>query len=193
MKVAPVGQRGKTEEKMKNGMQTEQYLVSGIHMFMYCLGLNPYKMNKENGELSFRWFSCETLWSVTRLIVFNSPFSFLPLVLFALFGIAEWEDQEWGQMGEVKNMTTPISNATSTPTLNATLNARLTAAPVYQVLFSVEYISCYSFFALSKVAKKYAQAKMLYHIIFTINKNVSSRKVRESELETLFNKWYDHF
>ena len=146
MKVAPVDQKAKNEEKMKNGSKTGQYLQSGIHMFMYCLGLSPYKINKETGEVSFKWFSCETFWSLVRLVVFNSPFSFLPVVFFVAFG-----RDEWGGVAEVDNMT-----ATLNSTLNATSNATSSAVGtglVYKILCAIEYISCYSFFILTKVAK----------------------------------------
>ena len=157
MKVAPVDQKTMTGDKMKNGSKADQYLLPGIHMFVYCLGLSPYKINWETGEVSFKWFSSETIWSLVRLVLFNSPFSFLPIVLFAFFGIAEWENQEWG----VKNVTTTLNatlNATSNATLNATSNSASTGAStsseVYQILSSLEYIFCYSLFFLSKVAKK---------------------------------------
>ena len=146
MKVATVDQKSKTEEKMKNKSRTGQYLQSGIHMFMYCLGLSPYKINKETGEVLFKWFSCETIWSLVRLVVFNSPFSFLPVVFFVAFG-----RDEWGEMAEVDNMT-----ATLNSTLNATSNATSSAVGtglVYKILCAIEYISCYSFFILTKVAK----------------------------------------
>ena len=161
MKVAPVDQKGKTEEKMNNGFKTDQYLALGIHMSAYCLGLSPYKLNMETGEVSFRWFSRETIWSLIRLVIFNSPFSFLPVVFFAIFGRAEWENLEWGKMPDDKNTTNATLNATSNATFNATFNATssaavnvaLNAAPVYQILFTLEYVSYYSFFILLKVAK----------------------------------------
>ena len=135
MKVAPVDQKGKTKEKMKNVSKTDQYLVSGFHMFMYCLGLSPYKVNKETGEVSFKWFSCETIWSLVRLVVFNSPFSFLPLVLAGLFGTEEWKKEDLGG----------FSNVTDT---------QMSTTTVFLVVSSVEYISTYSFFVLSRAAKK---------------------------------------
>ena len=144
MKVAPVDQKAKNEEKRS---KTGQYLQSGIHMFMYCLGLSPYKINKETGEVSFKWFSSETIWSLVRLIVFNSPFSFLPVVLFAYFGQDEWVGM------------TASSNSTFNATLNTTLNAtsitnhKLPNALMYTILISIENISCYSFFILPKAAK----------------------------------------
>ena len=170
MKVAPAGQKAKTEQKMKNGSKRDQYLVFGIRMFAYFLGLSPYKFNAETGEVSFKWFSCETLWCFLRLVLFNSPFSFLPVVFFAIFGRAEWENLEWGKMPDDKNTTIAISNATLNATPNATSNATssatlnaasnatavnvaLNAAPVYQILFTLEYVSYYSFFILLKVAK----------------------------------------
>ena len=161
MKVAPVDQKTMTGEKMKNASKADQYLLSGIHMFVYCLGLSPYKINWETGEVSFKWFSCETIWALVRLVLFNSPFSFLPIVLFGLFGIAEWENQEWGELADVKNVTTTLSatsnatlNATSEATSNAAISSASTSTVPYQILFTLEYISCYSYFILSKVAKK---------------------------------------
>ena len=156
MKVVPVGQKAKTEQKM-NRSKRDQYLVFGIRMFAYFLGLSPYKFNAETGEVSFKWFSCETLWCFIRLVLFNSPFSFLPVVFFAIFGRAEWENLEWGKMPDDKNTTNATSNATSSATFNATssaaVNVALNAAPVYQILFTLEYVSYYSFFILLKVAK----------------------------------------
>ena len=155
MKVAPVDQKAKTEERMKNVSKIDQYLVSGIHVFMYCLGLSPYKVNKETGEVSFKWFSCETFWSLVRLVVFNSPFSFLPVVFFVAFG-----RDEWSGVAEVKEMNATLNSASAlNATLNTTLNAtsitknELPNALMYTILISIENISCYSFFILPKAAK----------------------------------------
>ena len=96
IQVSPVDQKAKTEDKMRNESKTDQYLVYGMHMFIFCLGLSPYKINKETGEVFFRWFSCKTIWSLIRLVLFNSPFSFLPVVLFAFFGTAELKQEDLG-------------------------------------------------------------------------------------------------
>ena len=155
MKVAPVDQKAKNEEKMKNRSKTGQYLQSGIHMFMYCLGLSPYKINKETGEVSFKWFSSETIWSFVRLIVFNSPFSFLPVVLFAYFGPDEWVGMTASSNSTLNATLNSTFNATLNTTLNATsiTNHKLPNALMYTILISIENISCYSFFILPKVAK----------------------------------------
>ena len=136
MKVVPVDQKAKTKEKMKNYSKIDQYLAFGIYTFVYCLGLNPYKINKETGEVSFRWFSWETIWSLIRLVTFNSPFSFLPVLLAGLFGRDEWEAEELGGLTNV----TDVTEKTAT---------------VYVGVTTVEYISTYSFFVLSRAAKKF--------------------------------------
>ena len=137
MKVVPVDQKAKTGEKMKNHSKIDQYLAFGIYTFVYCLGLNPYKVNKETGEVSFKWFSWETIWSLIRLVIFNSPFSFLPAVLDGLFGTDEWETEELGGLTNV----TDVTEKTAT---------------VYVLVSSVEYISTYSFFVLSRAAKNWS-------------------------------------
>ena len=123
---------------MKKKSRTGQYLQSGIHMFMYFLGLSPYNINKETGEVSFKWISCETIWSLVRLVVFNSPFSFLPVVLAGLFGTEEWKKEDLGG----------FSNVTDT---------QMSTTTVFLVVSSVEYISTYSFFVLSRAAKSWIQ------------------------------------
>ena len=134
MKVSPVDEKAKSEEKMKNGWKIDQYLAFGIYIFMYSIGLNPYKINKETGEISFKWLSYETFWSLVRLVLFNSPFSFLPVVLASLFGRDELTKEE---LGRFTNMTA----------------MQASTGPVYAVVFSIEYISTYSFFILSRAAK----------------------------------------
>ena len=70
MKVTPVKQKGISGNNMTNPSKADQYFVFGIHTLARCLGLSPYKMNKETGELSFRylpptqvsWLVC---WSLT--------------------------------------------------------------------------------------------------------------------------------
>ena len=134
MKVTPVEQN--SENKMQNRSRADQYFVFGMHILATFLGFIPYKMNMETGEVSFRWFSCKTLWSLTRLIITNSPFSFLPIVLFVIFGAGEWKPEERSRHA---NMTSEHV-ATST---------------VFLGVLYVEFISCYSYFILFRVAKKW--------------------------------------
>ena len=131
MEVAPVHQKGNPERKTRSNV--DEYFVLAIHTLATCIGLNPYKIDKETGEVSFRWISRETLWSLIRLVVFNSPFSFLPVIFAALYAPAEWKPEERSGFA--------TSNSTATST-------------VYFAVCAVEYISCYSYFVLSGAAKK---------------------------------------
>ena len=135
MKIASVEQKRNHEEKMKNRSKAEQYLIFGIHTLVIFVGLSPYKINKATGEFSFRWISWEAIWSLARLVVFNAPLSFLPLLLLVFYGPGEWKPEELQQ----------FVNATSEQTSTSTVAIAVCA---------VEYISCYSYFILSKAAKK---------------------------------------
>ena len=135
MKVTPVEQNGIPKNKMKICSKVDQHFLFGIHTLARCLGMSPYKMDKETGELSFRWISCETIWSLTRLIVTNAPFSFLPIVLFACFGAEEWNPEE---MSRQANMT----------------SGHWSESPIILGVFGVEIISGYSYFILFRAAKK---------------------------------------
>ena len=91
---------------------------------------------------AFRWFrsllpwkTSQTIWSLTRLIVTNAPFSFLPIVLFACFGAEEWNPEEMSQH----------ANVTS---------GQWSESPIILGVFGVEIISGYSYFILFRAAKK---------------------------------------
>ena len=135
--------------KMKNRSKAEQYLIFGILTLVIFVWLSPYKINKATGEFSFRWISWGTIWSLARLVIFNAPLSFLPLLLLVFYGPlsvpsrlllvfygpGEWKPEELQQ----------FVNATSEQTSTSTVAIAVCA---------VEYISCYSYFILSKAAKK---------------------------------------
>ena len=132
-KVAPLQEKGGIEEKMKFQSKAVYYLMYGIHTMAYCLGLNPYQINKETGKVSFHWFSRTTFWSLIRLVLFNSPFSILPFVLIALYGRAEWDQEE---MAKYQKSTTAVGT-------------------VFLVVTSADWISCFClFFILPRVANK---------------------------------------
>ena len=139
MKVTPVTPEQKihSDKEMPHPSKADRYSAIGIHTLVFCLGFSPYKMKKETGEVSFKWLSFETIWSLIRLVIFNSPFSILPIVLMAFLGTGELEQEE---MSGFSNDTSETSS-TSTVT-------------VYAAVSMVEYISCYSYFILSRVAKK---------------------------------------
>ena len=154
MKIASVEQKRNHEEKMKNRSKAEQYLIFGIHTLAIFVGLSPYKINKATGEFSFRWISWEAIWSLARLVVFNTPLSFLPLLLLAFYGPGEWKPEELQQ----------FVNATSEQASTSTVAIAVCA---------VEYISCYSYFILSKAAKKSIMFGEINMIFFFNEKTVS--------------------
>ena len=141
MKVSPLEQKMDSEKKMPNRSKADQYLATGIHTFVVCLGLIPYKIKKETGEISFKWFSCKTILSLIRLVIFNFPCSILP-AFFAFFGTEEWNQEE------------------KSGSANSTIETVPTAT-VFLAVTAVEYISSYSYFILSRVAKSYALKVML--------------------------------
>ena len=130
MKVAPAEENG-----VENPTKINKFLQYGIGMFVGFFGLFPFKMDKETWELSFRWISSETIWSFVRLVVFNSPFSFLPVILGVVFGPEELRSDE-GKSGNATNQTIHVEST------------------VYLVVYAVEYISSYTFFILQRSAKK---------------------------------------
>ena len=144
MKVTPVSQKGNSSsDKMKDRSKADQYLTFLIHMFMYCIGLNPYKINKETGEISFKWISWETIWALTRLILFNAPLSFLPIILLICFRAEEFKQPE--EMSQDENTTSLDVNTTT---------QHVSTSTVFLAVVSIEYISCYSYFILFRAAKK---------------------------------------
>ena len=70
-----------------------------------------------------------------RLVVFNSPFSFLPVILGVVYGPEELRSDE-GKSGNATNQTIHVEST------------------VYLVVYAVEYISSYTFFILQRTAKK---------------------------------------
>ena len=141
MKVAPVGTGEKSGKIMQKYSKADQYLLTCIQVLVYFFGLAPYKYNKETWEISFRWFSSTTIWTLIRLVVFNAPFSFLPFILWAIYG-----------PGVLETADTDIANATSNSTASMpvnTANESTTTMPmVFLVVHAVEYVSCYSIFIL---------------------------------------------
>ena len=133
MKVSPEA-KTKVHEKMESSTKINQYLQQGFWMLAYWFGISPFKFDKETYAMSFRWISPETFWSLVRLVVINAPFSFLPVILWGVYGPAEWE-KEGG-----------FANATSKTTSDW--------PPVWFIVFAVEYISSYSYFVLQRAAKK---------------------------------------
>ena len=132
MKVTPMRQKA---NKMNKYSKADQYFVFAIHTLTVCLGVSPFKFNKQTGEISFKWFSFETIWSLVRLLVFNAPFSFLPVILMFFFGEGEWEPEERSRFVNVTSQ--HVSKST-----------------VFMAVVTVEYVSCYSYFILFRAAKK---------------------------------------
>ena len=147
MKVAPVGTREKSDKIMQKYSKADQYLLTCIQVLVYFFGLAPYKYNKETWEISFRWFSSTTIWTLIRLVIFNAPFSFLPFILWAIYGpgVLETADTEDKEDTEIANAT---SNSTPSMPVNTANGSRTTMPMVFLVGHAVEYVSCYSIFIL---------------------------------------------
>ena len=126
MKVTPAAKK----ERGKDPSKIHQYLQCALGWLVVCVGLSPFKMDMETWEFSFRWISSETFWSLVRLVLFNSPFSFLPIILCGVYGPKEWETDDLG-----------ISNFT-----NGSMS-------VSTAVFAVEYVSSYTYFILYRTAK----------------------------------------
>ena len=152
MKVTPFEQKGISKNKMENRSKADQYFVYGIHMLAWFFGLIPFKINTETGELSFRWISCETFWSLIRLVVINVPFSILPILLFLCFGTQEWEPEEMSHRG---NMTTRTSNMTGNMTSGNITGEQMSTPTIFFGVFGIELISSYFYFVLFRAAKKW--------------------------------------
>ena len=134
MKVAPIEHKNRLDEKTQGSIKVNVCLVFVLRKLAMFLGIFPFDINKETGELSFKWFSLTTFLSLIRLLAFNFPFSVLPLLLITYFGPGEWSS---GEMEEITNTT-----LNSTPT-------------VYLVVASVEYMSCFFYFVLQEFAKSF--------------------------------------
>ena len=147
MKVTRVGTGKNPDKAMQKYSMADQYLLTCIQGLVYFFGLAPYKYNKETWEISFRWFSSTTIWTLIRLVVFNAPFSFLPFILWSIYGqgILETADTEDNEDTEIANATI---NSTASMPVN-TANESTTIMPmVFLVVHAVEYVSCYSIFIL---------------------------------------------
>ena len=148
MRVGTVGTQENSGKTMQKNSEADQYLLTCIQGLVYFFGLAPYKYNKETWEISFRWFSSTTLWTLIRLVVFNAPFSFLPFILWAIYGpgVSDTADIEDNDDTEIVNTTT--TNSTASMPVN-TANESTTIMPmVFLVVHAVEYVSCYSIFIL---------------------------------------------
>ena len=133
MNVSPAA-KTKVHEKMNNSTKINQHLQQGFWMLAYWFGISPFKIDKETWALSFRWISSETFWSLVRLVVINAPFSYLPVILWGVYGPAEWEEE--GGFANATSQTTSVW------------------PPVWFIVFAVEYISSYAYFVLQRAAKK---------------------------------------
>ena len=129
MKVAPARKEDYHKKKMETPSRINKYLQYCIGIPVYCFGLLPYKMDKETWEFSFRWISSETIWSLVRLVVFNSPFSFLPVILWGFYGPREWETEDF----DFANMTSSLKSLEPT---------------VSTIVFATEYVISYTYFIL---------------------------------------------
>ena len=138
MKVSPIKQTLRFNKDIQKTKKVKRNLFFVFHMLATYLGFGPFKANKVTRELSFKWFSWDTLLCLIRLVALNSPLSILPIVLVVFFGPGEWGEEELKDL-----MHSDISNKSSLPALPA----------VTVTVAAVEYLSYFSYFIL-KVCKK---------------------------------------
>ena len=137
MKVKPL----KQEERLRSEDRSTLWrVISVVWEIARFLGLLPFHQKKNDQSFSFKWFSFTTLFSFTRLVIFNSPFTTLPVILFLTFGRDEWEEEE--QFEALLGMG------------NGTMSMSMSMSMVETVL-RVDYITTFSFYILSGVAKNH--------------------------------------
>ena len=131
MKVKPL----KEEEKPRSEDRSTLWrVVSVVWDIARFVGLLPFHQKKDDQSFSFKWFSFTTLFSFTRLVIFNSPFTTLPIILFLSFGRNEWEEEQFEALLGIGNGTMSMS-------------------PTVETVLRVDYITSFSFYILSELQK----------------------------------------
>ena len=89
-KVAPaVGQ----EEVILNDQKAYMVVSRTIQIIANIVGISPASINHEEKTIKFRLFSFCTLFSLVRLVVFNLPFTILPLIFLNTISQDETESK----------------------------------------------------------------------------------------------------
>ena len=132
MKVKPL----KQEEQLRSEDRSTLWrVISVVWEIARFLGLLPFHQKKNDQSFSFKWFSFTTLFSFTRLVIFNSPFTTLPVILFLIFGRDEWEEEQFEALLGMGNGTMSMS--------------------MVETVLRLDYITTFSFYILSGVAKNH--------------------------------------
>ena len=108
-------------------------VVSAVWDIARFLGFLPFHQNKLDQSFSFKWFSVATLFSFVRLVLFNSPFTILPIILFLSFGRREWEEEQFEALMGIRNGTMSMSTV--------------------ETALRVDHITSFTLFILSELKK----------------------------------------
>ena len=94
-------------------------------------GQNAMKYDEKNGKIEFKLFSCSSLFTLIRLVVFNFPFILAPAMIhFGGFKDEEWENFVDSRNGTFENATVPGQPKTR------------------EIVQSIEYFSNFSYYVL---------------------------------------------
>ena len=129
-KVRPLKQEGQHRSENDTALWR---VVSLVWDFARFLGFLPFHQNKHDQTFSFKWFSFATLFSFVGLVLFNSPFTILPIIFFLTFGRKEWGQEQFEALVGIRNGTMSMS------TLESVLR--------------VDHITSFTLFILSELKK----------------------------------------
>ena len=110
-------------------------LVAGMATFF---GQIAMKVDEKKGEIKFKLFSCSSIFTLIRLVVFNLPFVLTPAIIY--FG--GFSDQELKDLGVSTNVSVGIAN------ISFESNTR-------EIVQLIGYFTNYTYFALPFVFAYY--------------------------------------
>ena len=130
MKVKPLQEE---EQHKLEDHSTLWRVVSAVWDVARFLGFLPFHQNKLDKSFSFKWFSVATFLSFVRLVLFNSPFTILPIIFFLSFGRKEWEEEQFEALMGIRNGTMSLSTV--------------------ETALRVDHITSFTLFILSELKK----------------------------------------
>ena len=131
MKVNPLNEE---EQPRTEEQSTLRRVVSFVWSSSVFFGFLPFHQNKRDHTFSFKFFSFTTIFTFARLVLFNFPFTFLPIILFLNFGGNELEQEQFEALLGIGNGTT-------------------TTATMLETTLRVDYIIGFTLFILSELQK----------------------------------------
>ena len=110
MKVNPLNEEEQPRTEEQSTLNRVATFVWSSAILFGFLPLNYTEHNhnhnhEHNHSISFKFFSLTTLFSFARLVLFNSPFTFLPVILFLNFGRNELEQEHYEAFFGMRNGT----------------------------------------------------------------------------------------